>query len=147
MYKFSEETSIEVLEECHSLCEEHFYELDMGTSFNVDWASLQSFLDAGILSVVTVRSEGVIVGYYMNIITKDFMTSNLVAKELSIFISPKFRRGRLFLKLCEFNTALLKSKGVVSQYITFMHGHNDKLPLRLGFEPLEITYKKDLGES
>jgi hypothetical protein len=41
---------------------------------------------------------------------------------------------------------MLKSKGVVTQYITFVHGHNDKLPLRLGFVPAETTYKKELGE-
>ncbi len=146
MYKFSEETSLEVLEECYSLCESHFNEVGMEGSFNVDWDSLRGFLQAGVLCVSLARHEGSIVAYYMNIVTKDFMTSDTVAKELSIYVAPAHRGGRLFFKLDKFNTALLVEKGVSVQYMTFMYGHNDKLPLRLGYSPLEITYKKVIGE-
>lgn len=146
MFEIKEETSLYTLEECYSLCEEHFHELNMGQSFEVDWSILENFLNANVLVLTVARHESRIVGYYMSVLTRDFMTSQLVSKELSIYVDPKFRNGRLFFKMCNFNTQLLKEKGVITQYMTFMIGHNDKLPLKLGFEPLEITYKKVIGD-
>jgi hypothetical protein len=146
MYEFAEETSLETLEECYKLCADHFDEVGMEGTFNIDWGVLQTFLQAGILAITIARVEGEIVAYYMNILTNDFMTKLLTSKEMAIYVSPKYRGGRLFMKLCDWNEELLVSKGVVINYMTFMHGHNDKLPLRLGYEPLEITYKKVIGE-
>jgi len=146
MYKFAEETSLETLEECYPLCKQHFQELTEGQSFDVDWDTLKALLSYGSLVITVARVEGEVVAYYMNVVNKDFLTSTLVSKELAIFVQPKHRGGRLFLKLSKFNTEVLVSKGVVTQFITFMHGHNDKLPLKMGFEPLEITYKKVIGD-
>lgn len=149
MYSIKEENSLEVLRECFTLCQDHFYEIGESHQvkpFDVDWTTLTTLLEAGIMSVLIARKGGVIVGYYMNIITRDLLSSTITAKELAIYVVPEHRRGKLFLCLVKETEQLLKSKGVSEQHITFIHGHNDKLPLKLGFTPLEITYKKHLGE-
>lgn len=149
MYNIKEENSLEVLRECFTLCQDHFYEVGESHQvkpFDVDWDTLTALLKAGIMSVLIARKNGVIVGYYMNLITRDLLSSTITAKELAIYVAPAHRNGRLFITLVRETEQLLKSKGVTVQHITFVHGHNDKLPLKLGFTPLEITYKKHLGE-
>lgn len=147
-YKLAEENSIDVLRECFDLCQEHFYELgnDYDTKpFDVDWPTLEMLLSTDSLSILTARVEGVVVGYFMNIITKDFLTSTIVAKELAIYVDTKYRGGRLFMKMVSKVEDLLKEKGATAHYVTFVYGHNEKLPLKLGYSPIEITYKKSLG--
>ena len=147
MFKLKEENSLEVLKECYEMCQKHFYELGDSHGFqpfNVDWGTLKTLLNANLISVLVARKDGVVVGYFMNVLNVDFMTSTLVAKELAIYVDEAYRGGRLFYKMVKEVESLLKSKGVVTQYITFVHGHNDKMPLKLGFTPLEITYKKEL---
>lgn len=150
MYSLKEENSIEVLEECFDLCQDHFYELGEDHNFQpfeVDWTTLQAFLGAGMLSALIARKEGKVVGYFMNLVSKDFMTSKLVGKELAIYVDKAHRGGKLFIKMVKEVEKLLEERGCVTQYITFVEGHNDKLPLKLGFSPLEVTYKKDLGRT
>lgn len=149
MFDISEENSMSTLEECFSLCQDHFYELGETHNFqpfNVDWATLETLLNANLLSILIARKEGVIVGYFMNVLNVDFMTSKLVAKELAIYVDKPHRGGRLFYRMVKETESLLKSKGVVTQYITFVDGHNEKMPLKLGFTPVEITYKKELSD-
>lgn len=149
MYDIKEENSMEVLRECFSLCQDHFYEVGEShqvKSFDVDWATLSALMGAGLISVLIARSEGKVVGYFMNLISRDLLSNILVGKELAIYVAPDYRKGRLFISMVKATEELLKSKGVSVQHMTFIAGHNDKLPLKLGFTPLEITYKKNLGE-
>jgi len=148
MFDMKEENSMDTLKECFNLCQDHFYELGETHNFqpfNVDWLTLETLLGANLLSLLVARRDGVIAGYFMNVLNVDFMTSTLVAKELAIYVDKPFRGGRLFYKMVKEVEKVLKSKGVVTQYITFVEGHNDKMPLKLGFTPLEITYKKELS--
>lgn len=150
MYDLREENSIETLEECFELCQKHFYELGDSHNFQpfeVDWTTLHAFLQADMLSILVARKEGEVVGYFMNLISKDFMTSQLIGKELAIYVDKPYRGGKLFMRMVKETESLLESKGCVTQYITFVEGHNEKLPLKLGFSPLEITYKKDLRKT
>lgn len=149
MFEFKEENSMSTLRECFDLCKDHFEELGESHDFqpfNVDWDTLETLLNANLLSLLIARKDGVVAGYFMNVLSVDFLTSTLVAKELAIYVDKPFRNGRLFYKMVKEVELLLKSKGVVTQYITFVEGHNDKMPLKLGFTPLEITYKKSLGD-
>lgn len=149
MYNIQEENSLQTLEECFELCQEHFYELGEGYDtkpFDVDWDTLKLLLSVNSLSILVARLDGVVVGYFMNILTKDFLTSTSIAKELAIYVDKKHRGGRLFMKMVGEVEQLLKEKGVVTHYMTFVNGHNEKLPIKLGYVPIEITYKKCLGD-
>lgn len=147
-YRLQEENSVSILEECFELCQQHFYEVGSGCGtkpFDVDWDTLKLLLEVNSLSILTARVDGVVVGYFMNILTKDFLTSTQIAKELAIYVDVKYRGGRLFIKMVDEVSRLLRDKGITTHYVTFVHGHNEKLPLKLGYTPVETTYKKCLG--
>lgn len=145
MFDIKEENTIEALKECFGMCEKHFYEIGGSGQFDPDWATLESMLSLGMLSVVVARYESVPVGYYMGMVSRDLLSSDVVGRELAIYVDEQYRGGRLFLKLAQAVEQILISRGVRKQYTTFISGHNDKLPLRLGFVPAEITYSKLIG--
>lgn len=147
-YNFTEENSVEVLEECFELCQKHFYELNEGYGvkpFDVDWPTLKYLLSNEALSIVVARVDGRLIGYFMNILSKDFLTSTIVAKELAIYVEEEYRNTSVFFKMHKFVEKLLVDKGITEHFMTFVQGHNDKLPLKLGFVPIEVTYKKCIG--
>ncbi|MNQ04019.1 hypothetical protein D3C85_167260 [compost metagenome] len=147
MYKIEEDNSIETLKECLPLALEHYNEVEDKASsvpFKINFATLETMAKLGMLSVVVARKEKVVVGYFANIITEDFMTSQLSGKELAIYVSPEHRGGRLFYKLLQASEKALVKRGVTTQYITFKAGHNVTMPLRCGFEHTETTYQKIL---
>lgn len=145
MFDIREENTIEALQECFNMCKEHFYEVGGTSKFDPDWATLESMLSLGMLSVVVARRDSVPVGYYMSMVSRDLLSPEVVGRELAIYVGKQYRGGRLFLKLMEKVEQTLISRGVRKQYTTFIPGHNDKLPLRLGFSPAEITYSKLIG--
>lgn len=148
MYNFSEENNMTTLEECFQLCKNHFHEVSDShqvKEFDVDWHTLAAMMAAGVMSVLVARKDGAVVGYFMNLISRDLLSSSVIAKELAIYVDPQYRNGRLFFLMNKEVEKLLITKGVDTQHITFVYGHNEKMPLKLGFTPLEITYKKQLG--
>lgn len=148
MYNFSEENNITTLQECFGLCRDHFYEVGDShqvKEFDVDWHTLAAMMSAGVMSVLVARKDGAVVGYFMNLISRDLLTASVIAKELAIYVAPEHRKGRLFFLMNKEVEKLLVEKGVDTQHITFVYGHNEKMPIKLGFTPLEITYKKHLG--
>lgn len=145
MFDIKEENTVEALRECFSLCERHFYEVGGSSQFDPDWATLESMLSMGMLSVVVARIGNTPVGYYMSMVSRDLLSPEVVGRELAIYVDKQYRGGRLFFKLMGVVQQVLLGRGVRKQYTTFIAGHNDKLPLRLGFSPVEITYSKLIG--
>lgn len=149
MFDIKEENSIEVARELLPLLQPHYEEVEDKSEvipLNVNWNLLESFFKAGIMCVITARVDNKIVGYFANILSEDFMTSTLSAREVGLYIDPEYRHTRLFLKLMSKTSDVLRNKGVVTQYITFKAGHNTDLPLRCGFTHTETTYQKILGD-
>lgn len=147
MFEIKEENTMEAAKEVIPLAAAHYNEVEDKASavpFNVNWSTIEALVQAGILSLVVARVDGVAVGYFANLITEDFMTSQVEAKELALYIDPKYRHGRLFPKLMKATEEVLKDKGIRTQYITFKAGHNTELPLKLGFTHTETTYQKIL---
>ena len=102
MFEIKEENTMEAAKEVIPLAAAHYNEVEDKASavpFNVNWSTIEALVQAGILSLVVARVDGVAVGYFANLITEDFMTSQVEAKELALYIDPKYRHGRLFPKL------------------------------------------------
>lgn len=147
MYEIKEENSLALARELFPLLVGHYNEVEDKSSvvgFNINWALLESFFTAGIMSVIVARVEGKPVGYFANMVVEDFMTSTLVAREMALYIDPAHRKGRLFIRLMQETEKVLKGRGCSVQHITFKAGHNTDLPLRCGFEHTETTYQKVL---
>lgn len=149
MFDIKEENTMEAAREVIPLAAKHYAEVEDKAStvpFNINWNTIEALIEAGILSLVVARVEGLAVGYFANLITEDFMTSQIEAKELALYITPEYRHGKLFIKLMKTTEEVLKSKGIKTQYITFKAGHNTHLPLKLGFTHTETTYQKILED-
>lgn len=149
MFDITEENDFNTAKQLLSMMEKHYSEVEDKSEtipLQVNWGLLKSFFDAGLVSLVVARSGGKLVGYFANLITEDFMTSTLAAREMALYIDPAHRHGKLFFKIMKKATEVLKSRGVKTQFITFKSGHNESLPLRCGFTHTETTYQKILGE-
>lgn len=147
MFDIREDNTMEAAMEVIPLAANHYNEVEDKASvvpFNINWGTIEALLKANILSLVVARVDGIAVGYFANLITEDFMTSQVEAKELAIYIIPEYRHSRLFLKLMKATEEVLKNKGIKTQYITFKAGHNTHLPLKFGFTHTETTYQKVL---
>ena len=126
------------------LCADQFKEV-VGDKFNPDIEMVKKMLELGLLSLVVCKDGDVVCGYFMNLVTKSLLTSEIVAEEFALYIDPVYRGTSVFLRLMKATEQILISKGVVDQYITFMSGHKETMPLRLGFTPLELRYSKTIG--
>lgn len=149
MFDIREDNTMEAAREVIPLAASHYDEVEDKAStvpFNINWATIDALIQANILSLVVARVEGIAVGYFANLITEDFMTSQIEAKELALYIDPAYRHGRLFLQLMKVTEEVLKGRGIKTQYITFKAGHNTHLPLKLGFTHTETTYQKILED-
>lgn len=149
MYSIQEENTFEVAQEIFPLNLAHYNEVESKAErvpYNVNWNTVKSLFENNLVSLVVARKDGVVIGYFANLIAEDFFTSRLEAKELGIYIHPDYRGGRLFLKMLSVTEAILRGRGVSTQYITFKNGHNTLLPLRVGFVPTETTFQKILED-
>lgn len=146
MYKIQEEDGLEVAMECIELGINHYYEVEDKSSiipYNVNWDICKALVEHGLVLIVTVRDEaGTLVGYMINLISEDFMTSQIEAKEIGIYLSPEARGGRTFLKLLGFTQSALLDRGVKTQYIMFKEGHDSGMAERLGYRKTETVYQK-----
>jgi len=147
MFEVCEDNSKGTLLECLELAKKHYYEVESKSEeipLNFNMSILNAMYDAGLVSTVVAKEDGKLVGYYSNIISEDFMTSKLVARELGIYVDESRRGSRVFLKMLAEVERLMAEKGVAVLYITFKVGHNESMPLRCGFDPTETTYQKIL---
>lgn len=147
MYKIEEESTFEVFMECLKMGEAHYNEVESKSSkipYNVDYQLAETLIDLGLVVIMTARSEGSLVGYFVSLISKDFFTSRKEAKELGIYIAPDYRGTSLFFKLMKKTEKTLEDKGVKSIYIMFKEGHDKGLGPRLGYEKTETVYQKIL---
>lgn len=145
MYEFNEENHRESIQECLSLAEAHYKEVESKSStipFNLNTESLSNLADMGMLSLIVVRKEGQALGYMCNLVTMDMMTSVLSASELGIYLDPSVRGGKTFLKLMKATEQVLRDKGVKQHMIMFKAGHDTGLAQRLGYQHTETTYMK-----
>ena len=149
LFDIREDNTLEAAREGIPLAAHHYAEVEEKASvvpFKPNWKTLEALLQAGILSLVVARAGGVIVGYFANLISEDFMTSQVEAKELAIYIAPQYRHSGLFSQLMGETERVLRGRGIKTQYITFKAGHNTDLPLKFGFSHTETTYQKILEE-
>jgi GNAT superfamily N-acetyltransferase len=68
------------------------------------------------------------------------------AKEIAIFVHPDHRKTGVFKDMLAEMEKLLIENGVKVQHLAFQKGHNETMPLRFGYKPLEVVYEKVLEE-
>lgn len=147
MYDIKEESTLETFYECLKIGESHYNEVEsksVDIPYNVDYELAETLINLGLVVIMTARFEGQLVGYFVSLVSKDFFTSRLEAKELGIYVKPEFRGTSVFYRLVKATEHLIKSKGIKSLYIMFKEGHDKGLAQKLGYEKTETVYQKIL---
>lgn len=144
-----EDNRRETLEDLVELARAHYYEVEAKSEtvpFNLNVDLLSQMVDLGILSVVVARDEGVLVGYFANMISPDVITSKLISKELGIYLDPSYRGTGVFQEMMSLVEEIAKERGVYSQVLAFKEGHDHGIAEKLGYEKTETLYQKLLEE-
>ena len=113
-----------------------------------DWAFYEALSVAGLLGIYTVRLESELVGYFV-VIAKSHphYKGNVFAANDVIYLAPEHRKGLVGAKLISFAEKNLKERGVSVLVInTKVHRPFDPLLVRLGFDKVEHTYSKYIGD-
>lgn len=150
MYNIEEVGEFSRALECFNLCNEQFKEVVADknqTVWNPDIETLKLTFNAGLIHMlVATDEESNVVGYFCNIINLDPFTSLYKARDVGVFVHPDHRKNGLFKEMLDKMEALLIDRGVKAQQLVFQKGHNETMPLKYGYTPLEIAYEKFLGE-
>lgn len=111
---------------------------------DMDLASYKKHEDEGRLHLVTVRDDGVLVGYYTAIITSMLhYQSTLHAVVDLYYLKPSHRSAKIGLGLFQYAEMRFAELGVVKIVTgSKLHLHHEKLFLGLGYKPTEVIYTK-----
>lgn len=146
-YNIQEENTYEAAYECLLLGKNHYNEVEAKSKaipYDADPKIVNLMIDAGIVSIVTARLNGELVGYYASLCGPDFQTSTSVTKEIGIYVSPEHRGQGLFNKMLEKTEAIARERGIKLMLIMFKVGQNEQLADENGFEKTETVYQKVL---
>jgi GNAT superfamily N-acetyltransferase len=125
----------------------HYNEVEAKSSkvgFEPNYKILDFMHEYDLISLVTARVEGELVGYIANVISESIFNKSIEARELGIYVHPNYRGSRLFYKMIKASQEDLKSRGVDVHYIMFKEGYDSGLAERLGYEKTETVYQKIL---
>lgn len=117
----------------------------VGDKFNMDLDRLMTLAHNGVLKMFIMEDDGGIHGHVMFVLGNDPLRAHdLIADCIAVYVKPEFR-GPNSVRMLKHAEVLLASYGV-----TRIHAHCKvaatlgKLYERMGYEPMEITYKKEL---
>jgi len=140
------------LEELKVLLPDHYKELAMdqdkvplSPSYNVYIGHERD----GQLLFMTLREEGVMIGYFIGFITPCLHYNTCLACKMDIFFVHPSKRGSMLpgLKLFRAVEKELKRRGVQRWYVgTKLKANASALFKRMGFEPIEVYHSKWLGD-
>ena len=113
-----------------------------------DEAKYAALEQAGILHLVTARTEGKLIGYFLMFVTPNahYHGAGLMGFTDMFYLRPEFRRGNTGMKMFAFMEQTLRDKGVVKLY-TSHKLHRDRGPMlkALGYKPTDMVYSKVLA--
>jgi hypothetical protein len=142
----------DVQSEIQPLLEEHYKELTLNkdmVSLEVDWAKYKKLEEMNMLSVLTIRINGVLIGYSVFFVQSHIHYKSLkTASNDVLFLKKEYRSGsRAGLMLIKNSEKHLASLGV-QKIIWHIKLSNDwsKILIRLGYVTEEVILGKLLGE-
>lgn len=111
---------------------------------DIDYEKYQELADAGRLHVLTVRKDGVLIGYHVAIIGSHLHYKSTSHGFTDVYwIDPAHRAGRTGLRLFEAVEREMKALGVKKLFTaTKLHLDQGALFEHLGYKPVERLYAK-----
>jgi hypothetical protein len=141
----------DVLPEMEPLWPAHYEELSLEkgkSEMAADFSRYSEMEKAEMLHVVTVRSDGRLVGYHVNILLSHlhYSKAGLMAHTDMYYLMPEFRKGGTGTKMLLAVEQSLLNKGVVKAYTSHkVHQDHSELFKALGWKATDIVYTKYLG--
>ena len=147
MITYQVERWTDITSELSDLFEKHWHEVALNhdeIKLDVAWDKYAAMCLSGNLHVVTVRSDGVLVGYHVAYVDGHMHYKSTIHACVDIyFIAPEFRNGRVGLKMFEFVEEDLRRLGVKKIITaTKIHLNHSRLFEHLGYTNTEITFTK-----
>ena len=129
------------------LLQEHFEEVAINQDSMVlskDEAAYQRMADAGELSIITVRKDGLLVGYHATIIRSHLHYSTTLCGFVDVyFLRKDCRKGMIGVKLIKEAEKALKARGVKKIFsATKKHIDMSTIFTRLGWTAQETLFSK-----
>ena len=151
MITYEVEEVANVLDEVKPLLEKHWNEIALhkdNIALKPDYDKYLLLDKMNMLQLVTARDDGKLIGYFVSFIQPHMhYKDNLFAMNDILYIDPEYRKGSVGYKLFKHAEKFLKEVGVD---VIMIHSKvkNDFKPLmdRLGFERVEYTYSKYIGD-
>ena len=119
---------------------------EAGYHLELDWDLYRTLENNGNLKVFTVRSDGLLIGYFTIVISPSLHSKNsFVVSNDAIFLRPDYRNSGIGIKLFKFVEECLKEDGFKQLQITFTDKHDiSSLLTRLGYSKVETKFEKRL---
>ena len=148
-YVYAVELYKQVKEEAKNLMVRHYSELAVNGDdglFDPDEQQYEWLCDRGMLSIVTVRTEGKLVGYHASFLkTHMHRRSLLTAYTDTFYIAPEHRKGFVGYRLFKYVADVLARRGVKWVYAGVRLSKDVGAILeRQGYRKFEQTYLKVL---
>lgn len=138
---FQEESYDEIYNDLQPLIKHQKGETGMFDDIKLDpnWIMFKKLYEVGFLSILTIRKDKQLLGYYISFISRHPHYDMLVSENTLLYIVPKYRG--VALKFFRFVQKHLKDKGVALMVYSIKEA-KDFTPLakRLGHELLEYKY-------
>ena len=120
-------------------------EFDRKDALDIDWRNLMRLEAMDQLLLLTVRDNGSLVGFVLNIIQpRHLFFAISTGTTIAYWLDPVFRRGGYASALFKRNLDILREKEVKRVYLAVASDRVGKLVERLGYVKHEIHYTKVL---
>lgn len=150
MITYQVESFRECLEELKEILTNHYNEVEDGINkveFNPDYETYMKYEELGILTLITVRDDKTLIGYYLSLEIPMLNSKHILhSLEIGFFIVPSYRKSSIGLNLLKFTESVLKELGVQKMFASSKASHPcDKLYIRFGMELYNLQYIKTIG--
>ena len=147
MITFQKESWLKLTPELPAIFHEHWLEIGLHHKqipLEPDWERYAKMDLEGVSHMMTVRDDGILVGYYHAIVMPHLhYKSSLTAWSDLIYLHPLYRRGLTGYKLLRQAEKMLKGLGVQRSYVmTKAHLPINILMKRLKYRLVERTFTK-----
>lgn len=119
---------------------------EVGTPFEkaVNWDYYRILDNAGLLSITTMRDEGVLVGFEAFLVGNHHHAKDVVvAQELAVYVHPAYR-GLNALRMMHFAEQAVKDRGAKYCIVSARKGNLAALLEKRKFKPFEQSFIKEL---
>jgi GNAT superfamily N-acetyltransferase len=135
------------IKEIDACLERHWHEIALdhvAVPLAKDEAGYQTLADAGALHIVTVRQDGILVGYIAGIVKAHLHYVTTLHAFTDVFwLRPDLRKGGIGIKLFREYERTLIRRGVIKVFIASkVHLDMSKIFERLGWTRTEVVYSK-----